>query len=164
MPYPTVQEVLARLEFDADEIGEDSARVHSFLQAHLDDLVVRACAIANRQWTNATMPAIVATCIRAAMVRYARRPEGNNVYRAGDENLGWYEEAGHCCSPTFTRDEVDSIRASVAPGRTGFGTISTTRFGPTRNQEDETLYAPIFGHTDQVPFASRNSEGRVRFP
>ncbi len=136
MAYPTVAEVLARLEFGADEIGEDSAHVHSFLQAHLDDLVTRACALANRQWTPETMPSAVAACIRSALTRYARRPEGNTTSRAGDESLSWAESAGHGGSPTFTRDEIDTIRAAAAPGRPEIGSIPTTRYGPIRPAED----------------------------
>lgn len=124
---------MARVEFDLSEISDNPAQALRMIGAHINDLVVKACALANRQWTDASMPEVVSASIRSAMVRYIRRPEGFVTSSSGDERLSWSIDAGHGGTPTFTRDEVDQIRAAVAPGRPALGTIPTTRYGGTRS-------------------------------
>lgn len=128
MPYPTMDEIVARLEFELEPKLEAAA------EGHLQDMIIEAQVLGKR-WTPAGMPPIVAKCIRAAMIRWLRRPEGYVQSRAGDETLQWGEGDSEAAgAPVFTRAEIDLIQGATLAGRPadGFSIATTTPHGPTR--------------------------------
>ncbi|WDS51727.1 head-to-tail adaptor [Streptomyces phage Triumph] len=115
--FATLDELKARLDWSLDA---DEERIAT---SALEDASDLARAYAGRDWNPvSTSPRLVRTLVLKACKRYMNNPSGYTQSRAGDETLGWNDEAGENAGTVyFTRDE-QSMLAEIG-GRKG-GLIS----------------------------------------
>lgn len=150
MPYPTMDEIEARLDFEVE------AKLLEAAPGHLDDMIIEARHI-GKAWSDENMPPVVAKAIRSAMIRWMRRPDGYTLSRSGDDHLAWSdEEKGTAGAPVFNRQEVDTIRqAAIGTKGNGVLIMSLTPHGASAYVDDgDPVYVPAVGFDRPVPFAT----------
>ncbi|MGW8953495.1 hypothetical protein [Streptomyces sp. NPDC055709] len=115
--FATLDELKARLDWTLDA---DEERIAT---ASLEDASDLARAYAGRDWEPVlTAPRLVRTLVLKACKRYMNNPSGYTQSRAGDETLGWNDDAGENAGTVyFTRDE--QVMLAELGGRKG-GLIS----------------------------------------
>ncbi|UFD97949.1 head-tail adaptor Ad1 [Streptomyces phage Pablito] len=103
--FATLDELKARLDWTLDA---DEERIAT---SALEDASDLARAYAGRDWLPvASAPRLVRTLVLKAGKRYMNNPSGYTQSRAGDETLGWNDEAGENAGTVyFTRDEQNML-------------------------------------------------------
>lgn len=119
--FATLDELKARLDWTLDA---DEERIAT---ASLEDASDLARAYAGRDWDPAaTAPRLVRTMVLKACKRYMNNPSGYTQSRAGDETLGWSDDAGENAGTVyFTRDEQEML-ANLGGRRSGLVSVGVT--------------------------------------
>jgi hypothetical protein len=100
--FATLDELKARLDWTLDA---DEERIAA---SALEDASDLARAHAGREWLDvASAPRLVRTLVLKACKRYMNNPQGFTQSRAGDETLGWGDDAGENAGTVyFSADEI----------------------------------------------------------
>ena len=123
----TTTELAERLPFvmDDDELRE--------AEGALEDLSDDARTYGKSIWTEPNnTPAQVKRLILRAAARHMKNYEGYTQSRAGDETVAWTDRGEDAGSATFTRKEIETLRAMSGNQGAGFHTV------------------PVFAHSNQA--------------
>lgn len=119
--FATLEELKARLDWTLDA---DEERIAT---SALEDASDLARAYAGRDWEPAaTAPRLVRTMVLKACRRYMNNPAYYTQSRAGDETLGWNDDAGDDAGTVrFTKDEQDML-ANLGGRRPGLFSVGVS--------------------------------------
>ncbi|GGN40175.1 hypothetical protein FHR83_007101 [Actinoplanes campanulatus] len=120
-PYATMEELVARLDWEMDEDEERIAA--SALEDASDEARHHG-----RDWDAETAPRLVKTLVLKAVIRYLRNPDGYVSSRAGDETLTWSDRGATSGTLQFTRDEIALLK-DLAGRRSGIISAQVSAWG-----------------------------------
>lgn len=140
-PFASLEELKARLdwELDADEIriaasslidASDEARYYG------------------KDWDTTTAPRLVKTLVLKACKRYMDNPKGYTLSRAGDETLGWHDEANKG-EVHFTDDEKKLLADLAGKSKGGLYSVEVKVWNTTLPEAGG--YVPVANSTEK-PF------------
>lgn len=134
LPFATVEELVARLDWDLD------AKELVIAAAALEDASDIARGLGKESWIDATVaPRLVRVTVLNACKRYMQNPAGYTLSRAGDETLGWSDLKDKAGSVFFTEDEQKMIRG-LAGMASGLYVASTYAWSSRPDKTD--VYVP----------------------
>lgn len=150
--FATLDELKARLDWTLDA---DEERIAT---SALEDASDLARAYAGRDWTPiATSPRLVRTLVLKACKRYMNNPSGYTQSRAGDETLGWNDDAGDDAGTVrFTRDE-QSMLAEIGGRKSGLVSVEVSAWNSCIRPVHAGL-VPVEGGDRQIPFFRSDGE------
>lgn len=118
--YATVEELVARLDF---EPSEDELRL---AEAALEDASVLVAAELQHLADSAPPPPLARTIVLAAARRLMVNPSGYSSSKSGDEAVAFAD--GQQASVYLTPSEIGLLQRLVRPGK-AFGTIPLVAWG-----------------------------------
>lgn len=150
--FATLDELKARLDWTLDA---DEERIAT---SALEDASDLARAYAGRDWAPiASAPRLVRTLVLKAGKRYMNNPSGYTQSRAGDETLGWSDDAGENAGTVyFTRDE-QTMLAELGGRKSGLISAEVSAWNSRRRPVHAGL-VPVEGGDRQVPFFRADGE------
>lgn len=144
-PFATVEELVARLDWELDEKEIKNAR------AALEDASDIARGIGKASWVDAdSAPRLVRTTVLQACKRYMQNPGGYTQSRAGDETLGWSDLGDKAGSVYFTKEETTLLRGLA--GQASGLYIANTYAWSARPDKQHTGYVPTSLSPEPFPY------------
>lgn len=145
VPFATVEELVARLDWDLD------AKELANAEAALEDASDLARGIGKASWVDAaSAPRLVRTTVLQACKRYMQNPGGYTTSRAGDETLGWSDLGEKAGSVYFTEQEERLLKGLA--GQASGLYIANTFAWSARPDKPHTTYVPAGNGGEPLPY------------
>lgn len=146
LPFATVEELVARLDWDLD------AKERLMAEAALEDASDLARGI-GKAWADPTLaPRLVRVAVLQAAKRYMQNPAGYTQSRAGDETVAWSDTGDKGGTVYFTSEEAKLIR-SLAGQASGLYIAGTYAWSARPDKQVEVVHIPTNGFSAFPYFA-----------
>ncbi|AXQ61068.1 head-to-tail adaptor [Streptomyces phage Hank144] len=150
--FATLDELKARLDWTLDA---DEERIAT---SALEDASDLARAYAGRDWIPVTTaPRLVRTLVLKACKRYMNNPSGYTQSRAGDETLGWNDDAGTDAGTVYFSGDEQRMLAEIGGRKAGLISAEISAWNSVRRPVHAGL-VPVEGGDKQLPFFREDGE------